>query len=74
MFKWLTAKIDAAIKHWQGEHFDLGYQWAAGALLSGKYSRVQVIDCVEIFNQSAFDKGMLAALNDYNKLLEEPAP
>lgn len=75
MLKWLKAKLAAAKAYWDGELFSRGYQWAAASLLSGVHSRVSIIDHLEVFAPDAYDKGVLAALEDFNKLLEEmPTP
>jgi hypothetical protein len=75
MRKWLKAKLAAAKAYWDGEMFARGYMWAASALLSGVHSRVSIIDHLEVFSPDAYDEGVLAALNDFNKLLdEEPKP
>lgn len=75
MLKWLKARLAAIRAHWQGEAFAFGYRWAAAALLSGEHSRVSIIDHVDVFSASPYHKGVLAALNDFNKLMEdEPLP
>jgi hypothetical protein len=75
MLKWLKVKLAAMYAHWQGEAFSFGYRWAAGALLSGEHSRISIIDHVDVFTADPYHKGVLAALNDFNKLLdEEPLP
>lgn len=71
MLKWLKAKLAAIRAHWQGEAFAFGYRWAAAALLSGEHSRVSIIDHVDVFSTSPYHKGVLAALNDFNKLMED---
>lgn len=71
MLKWLKAKLAAAKAYWTDEAFDQGYKWAAASLLSGSLNRVSIIDYLEVFDPSDYDRGVLAALNDFNKLLDE---
>lgn len=71
MRKWLKEKLAALKAYWSASEFDYAYNKTAGELLRGDEDVVSMIDRVNLFDQTPYDKGVVAALGDFNKLLNE---